>query len=413
MNNAELLQHQIDFITDVETPFLALCAGYRGGKSYALCYKMLYLMSLNTMADFALLEPTYGMITRVLIPTMTGILEKHKIPYQLNKSDGNFKIKMGDQIKTCWLLASENYTRAAGLTLSCFGMDEVDLMKKDIATAAWNMMVSRLTKGEHLQGFACSTPEGYNFMHEFWVENAGPDRRLIRASTRDNPFIDDSYIENMKRTHSAQQLEAYLDGFFVNLTTGQVYYNFDRTTNSTNLTLSDWHSSHAIHCGVDFNVNNMACTVAMLEGETVYFVEEIIGCRNTEHLITTLQERYPGRTIYVYPDASGSADKTSASRSDIAQLKSAGFIVQARLKNPPVKDRVASFNAKLCNSLGIRSIYVNIHNCPQLVKGLEQQGYDKTGAPDKSSGLDHSLDGAGYLIYFLFPITGKATATIH
>ncbi len=69
-------------------------------------------------------------------------------------------------------------------------------------------------------------------------------------------------------------------------------------------------------------------------------------------------------------------------------------------------------NALMCNANGKRRLFVNIRNCPQLVKGLEQQGYDVTGAPDKASGLDHALDAAGYLVHFLFPITGKATATI-
>ena len=411
--NAELLKHQIEFISDIDTPFVALIAGYRAGKSYSLCYKMLYMMSLNTQADFALLEPTYGMITRVLIPTMTSILEKHNIPYELLKSEGCYKINMGGVIKTCWLLSAENYTRAAGLTLSCFGIDEIDLMKKDLAQASWNMMVSRLTKGEHIQGFCCSTPEGYNFCYEFFEENAGPDRKLIRASTYENPFVDPIYFENMEKTHTAEQLKAYLNGYFINLTTGNVYYAFDRRSNDTNLCTHDWHQSYPISCGVDFNVNNMACVIGMFEGENVYITEEIIGAKNTEALIKTLKERFPNREIHIYPDSSGNADKTSASYSDIALLKNAGFQVFYKSKNPFVKDRVASVNAKLQNANGIRSLFINTQNCKQLTKSLEQQGYDSTGAPDKSGGLDHLLDAIGYLIYYRFPVQGKASAKIY
>lgn len=411
--NLDVLQHQFDFINDTTHRFVGLVGGYRSGKTFALCIKAIQLASVNTELPGIICEPVNGMITRTLIPTMNGILNTLKIPFNLNKSEGSYDLILAGQERKIWLLSAENYERAAGISASYFLMDEVDLMKKDVAIAAFNMLVSRLTRGEQMQGCCVSTPEGFNFLHEFFEEKKDESKVLYRGSTYDNPFIDQSYFDNMAKTHTGQQLEAYLKGFFVNLTTGQVYYNFDRSSNSTNLNLSDWHDSHAIHCGVDFNVNHMACTVAMLENETVYFVEEIIGCRNTEHLISTLQDRYPRRTIYIYPDASGSADKTSASKSDIAMLQSVGFKVQARLKNPPVKDRIASMNAKLCNSLNNRSLFVNINNCPQLVKGLEQQGYDKTGAPDKSSGLDHALDAAGYLIYFLFPITGKATATIY
>jgi hypothetical protein len=157
----------------------------------------------------------------------------------------------------------------------------------------------------------------------------------------------------------------------------------------------------------------MACVLVMLDGTVAHVVDEIVGCRNTEHLITTLLERFPNRTIAIYPDASGSADKTSASASDIALLRQAGFIVNAKSKNPPVKDRVQAVNAKLCNSNGKLGLFVNILNCPILTKGLEQQGYDKTGAPDKSTGLDHALDALGYFIYYSFPLTGKPTAYIH
>jgi hypothetical protein len=409
----DVLKHQYEFIADTDHKFLGLVGGYRSGKTYALCIKALQLANLNSELPGIISEPTYGMLNRVLIPTMNGLLYKLGILFNLSKSEGYYDISFNGIEKRIWLLSGENYERAAGISASYFLMDEIDLMKKEVARNAFNMFASRLTRGECMQGCCCSTPEGFNFLYEFFEENKDTDRILYRGSTYDNPFIDKSYFETMAKTHTSNQLEAYLKGYFVNLTTGQVYYAFDRKSNSTNLTLNDWHPSHAIHCGVDFNVNKMACTIGMLEEENLYFVDEIIGCRNTDHLVTTLQERFPGRTIIVYPDASGSAGKTSASESDIAKLKAAGFLVQAKNKNPPVKDRVSSFNTKLCNAQGKRSLFVNIQNCPHLVKGLEQQGYDTTGAPDKSTGLDHALDAAGYLVHFLFPVIGKATATVH
>ena len=83
MKEVELLQHQVDFVEDVTTPFLGFVGGYRSGKTFSLCYKALYLASLNEM-DGALLEPTYGMITKVLIPTMSEILYELEIPFVLN-----------------------------------------------------------------------------------------------------------------------------------------------------------------------------------------------------------------------------------------------------------------------------------------------------------------------------------------
>jgi hypothetical protein len=159
----------------------------------------------------------------------------------------------------------------------------------------------------------------------------------------------------------------------------------------------------------------MASVVGVYEQSTdsIHIIDEIQGCKNTEALIYTIQQRYPNRIINVYPDATGKASKSCASMSDIALLKQAGFKVFARNSNPFVKDRVASTNGALCNSLGIRRLFINISKSPLLVKGLEQQGYDKSGEPDKSGGLDHMLDGLGYMIHWIFPITGKPSASVH
>lgn len=416
-HEAKLLRHQIDFIFDKTTPFLSLIAGYRAGKTYALCYKILYMMSINTMADFALLEPTYGMITRVLIPTMTGILETHNIPYVLRKSEGHFLIDLGGVKKKCFLLSAENYQRAAGLTLSCFGIDECDLMNKEVANAAWNMMVSRLTKGEYMQGFAVSTPEGYNFCYEFFEENKDDDRRLIRASTYDNPFIDAKYFDNMAKTHTAQQLEAYLKGYFVNLTSGQVYYSFDRVLNHTDKTINDATPGTMLHLGIDFNVNVMATTVNIIDnGDRIFQIDELFGDKNTESLIRTIKTKYPNRRISVYPDATGDSSKSSASQSDIAMLRNAGFEVKVKSVNPRIKDRVNAVNAKLCNSRGERTFFINTRTCKQTTKTLEQQGYDKNGMPDKSgsgaSDLSHYGDAAGYPIAYLYPVQSKMAGVI-
>ena len=78
---ADLLTHQIEFIKDSDTPFLGLVGGYRSGKTVALCYKAIMMASLNSKADGALLEPTYGMIQRTLIPTFNKILYELKIPF--------------------------------------------------------------------------------------------------------------------------------------------------------------------------------------------------------------------------------------------------------------------------------------------------------------------------------------------
>ena len=109
-----------------------------------------------------------------------------------------------------------------------------------------------------------------------------------------------------------------------------------------------------------------------------------------------------------YPDASGKSRKSvNASESDIALLREAKFTVMAKSKNPFIKDRVAAFNKQI-HKQGERRYKVNVDKCPHLTEGLEKQAYDKNGEPDKTSGLDHVLDGAGYFVSYRYPVLSGA-----
>jgi hypothetical protein len=386
------------------------------GKTYSLCVKALQLALANPELPGIMCEPVAAMIGRVLVPTMNALLYELNIAFNLNKSEGSYDIDFGDgNPRKIWLLSSENYGRAAGISASWFGVDECDLMKKNVATDAVNMLVSRLTRGNQMQGVVVSTPEGYNFCYDFFEENAGDDRRLIRASTYDNPFIDPSYFENMAKTHTAQQLEAYLKGYFINLTTGQVYHAFDRHLNHTDKTINDVPTNVPLHLGIDFNVNVMATTVNIIDNsDRVFQINELSGSKNTESRIKTIKQLYPGRPIIVYPDATGNSDKSSASISDIAMLRNAGFDVKVKSVNPRIKDRINAVNAKLCNARGERTFFINTKICKQTTKSLEQQGYDpKTSMPDKSSGLDHFSDSVGYLFAYRYEVKSMMNGVIY
>ncbi|MCS5948225.1 hypothetical protein LNP05_14995 [Klebsiella pneumoniae subsp. pneumoniae] len=73
----------------------------------------------------------------------------------------------------------------------------------------------------------------------------------------------------------------------------------------------------------------------------------------------------------------------NASKTDIEQLRQAGFNVIVDDANPPVKDRINSMNAMFCNGNGDRRYKVNVARCPVYADCLEQQVWDKNGEPDK------------------------------
>jgi hypothetical protein len=137
-------------------------------------------------------------------------------------------------------------------------------------------------------------------------------------------------------------------------------------------------------------------------------VDEIMGAYDTPDMIDKIHQRYPDRTIIVYPDSSGASRKSvNASDTDIKLLKQAGFRVRANSKNPLVRSRINAVNAMICNANGDRRYFINVDKCPITVEALEQQVYNDKGEPDKSSDTDHPVDGVGYFLSYEYPIIKK------
>jgi hypothetical protein len=166
---------------------------------------------------------------------------------------------------------------------------------------------------------------------------------------------------------------------------------------------------------MDFNVYKMSAIVHVIRFGKPLALMEFGGIRDTPAMIEVLQEEYPKRELFIYPDASGIAAKTTnASTSDISLLRAAfgNRNVKAASKNPFVRNRVNAMNAMFLNGTGDRRYLVNTVNCPDYTRSLEQQVYGKDGAPDKTHDTDHKPDAGGYFISYMYPVMGKAKVTI-
>jgi len=74
--------------------------------------------------------------------------------------------------------------------------------------------------------------------------------------------------------------------------------------------------------------------------------------------------------------------------------------VRAPKRNPAVKDRILAANRAFEQGL----IKINARGCPEFVRCLEQQAYDRNGEPDKQSGHDHLNDAGTYVIAYEMPV---------
>ena len=397
---ADLHPGQLAFVDDTATQILGISAGYGAGKTRALCAKAVMLAAVNQGFIGCVMEPTGPLIRDIWQTDFEAFLEAYDIPYTFRASplpEYMLHLPGGDTKILC--RSFENWSRIIGLNLAWVLADEIDTVTPSIANKAFPKILGRLRSGNVRQFGAASTPEGFRWMwNTFGSDEAKqrPDRQLIKMRTADNPHLPPDFIERLEANYDPSLLRAYLDGEFVNLTTGQVYDRFDRAKHVT-ATVPDI-TREPVRVGIDFNVGNMSAVIAVRLNNGLLVIDEIAGAHDTDALAQEIRRRHPQQQIYIYPDASGGSRSTNASQTDIQILESYGMSNQSPRSNPPVRDRVAAVQALLENGKGQVRLQV-AQGCRRVIECLELQCYSDKGEPDKDAGFDHMNDALGYLVW--------------
>ena len=417
----KVTQPQADFLA-LDCKFPAFVAGFGTGKSEVMCTSAL-LDSLEGGAAslVAMYEPTYDLVRLILAPRMEEKLIDWGIRYKYNKSENIIYTSSG-QIGDFVLRTLDNPARIVGYESFRAKIDELDTLKQDHAQEAFNKIIARnrqvpstyqrLSDKPMNTVSVFTTPEGFKFVYDKWKKNRGPGYEMVQAATMSNPFLPPDYVQALRDSYPSQLIDAYLNGQFVNLTSGAVYTCFDRKLNNTDRIVQ---ANDHLHIGMDFNVGKMSAIVHVEDSikgvKITSAVDEFLGLLDTPAMIRCIKERYPNHRITIYPDASGQNRKSvNASQTDLTLLK-AVFTVKGYTRNPFVKDRVASVQGLLCNGNDLRRYFVNEVKCPETCDSLEQQVYNKQGEPDKAHDNDHPNDALGYYIHSQFGIGNGSTTT--
>lgn len=409
----ELSKPQFAFV-NAQDRFPALVAGFGAGKTFAGIVRAIKLKCAYPRDNVGYYLPTYDLVKKVGYAGFEEVLDAMEIRHHLNKSDREIEVAGAGNVI---FRSMDNPESIVGYKHGDAIVDELDTLKIDDARKAWNKIIARNRQkkrdGRRNTVGVATTPEGFRFVYETWKKR--PDAlvrgyRLIKASTFSNAVnLPEDYIPSLQDTYPSNLLSAYLDGEFVNLTSGSVFPEFKRELNASTATIE---KGETLHVGMDFNVTKMAAVIYVLRNDEPHAVDEVVDGFDTPAMIKTLNERYrvsgAEHPIIVYPDASGKNRKSeNASSSDLALLQQAKYSVYVNAANPLVKDRVLATNAMILKD-SKRRLHVNSDKCPHFVEGLEKQAYDKNGEPDKSTGLDHIIDAGTYPIAYRWPIKRQA-----
>lgn len=397
--------------------FRAFVAGYGSSKTFTGCMAMckhFYEWPLINQGYFA---PTFPHIRDIFYPTIEDVAYLFDMTVDIKEANKEVHFFSGGQYRGTTICRSlERPQSIIGFKIGNALVDELDVLPTNKAKIAWQKIIARMRY--QIPGLkngidVTTTPEGFKYVYQLFYKNPleEPDLAanygLIQASTYDNEKnLPPDYIPSLIEAYPSELIAAYIDGQFVNLTSGTVYRNYDRKINNSVETIKD---REPLYIGMDFNVQHMAATVYVHRGVEWHAVAELKEVFDTPDMIKLIQERWQSNNhaITIYPDASGDSRKSvNALSSDITLLKQARFMVKNHPSNPTVKGRILSTN----KAFETKKLFVNFKECPTVASCFEQQAYDKNGEPDKKSGFDHQNDASTYPIAYEMPI--KAVARV-
>jgi hypothetical protein len=253
------------------------------------------------------------------------------------------------------------------------------------------------------------TPKGINWAHDLYMNPVSQPGTWssFQYTTIDGGQVTQQEIESAQRDLDERTFRQEFLATFETYA-GRIYYAFDRKHNCVAPESIDLS---VVYIGMDFNIDPMTACISVRQGDKLYVIDEIrMFSSNTAEIVEEIKSRYKASRITIFPDPASRQRKTSAGGvTDLTILQNAGFVVKAPHGHTPVRDRINAVNSRLCDSTGIRHLFVH-PKCKYTIEGLERHTYKEgSSQPDKDSGYDHMMDALGYMVDYLFPVRRNTT----
>jgi hypothetical protein len=431
----------------------AVVAASRGwGKSYfaavaasAACNELMQLEPSVPNKQVFIIAPTYTQVTDIYFPLLM---------YELGME--NYVIKHSKEMGRLWfpfnvilsLVSYEAVGRLRGKGAYFVVNDEVrDWTKGDGLKEAWEGIIQpcistrwspKMAKIYNAKSpgrsLTISTPKGYDYFFDMYNrQELDNEWKAYHYDYHSSPYLDPDEIEKIRHTIDPLKYNREYKATFED-SGNSIFYCFKRKVHVRNDL--EWFRQGSrdepgedVHVCIDFNVNLQCSAAFAVRGAQVHFIDEFKGHPDTETLAIAIRAKFwpnyerQGHDdyklkvckIFVYPDPTGRAHKTSApvGQTDFTILERHGFIVRARSKSPPIVDSVNAVNARLMTAAGEVNLYVS-SKCQGLITSLERTKWvdnnQDTATIDKTESIEHYSDGVRYGIEYLYPINKSSVA---
>jgi hypothetical protein len=323
---------------------------------------------------------------------------------RVNESDLSILLINGSKIS---LRGADNPDSLRGVGLDFVVLDEFAW----ITEKAWSEVLRPTLSDRQGSAMFISTPVGKsNWAYNMYrMPQQDPEQWAAwQFTSLSGGRIPESEIEAARRDLDERTFRQEYEASFEE-SGSRIYYGFT----DANIRECSNPDVSVIYIGMDFNIDPMSAVIAVRSGDEMHIIDEIrIFGSNTDEMVQEIQSRYSRSRVWVYPDPASRQRKTSAGgRTDLSILQNAGFTVKAPNAHDPVRDGINAVNSRLCNSLGVRQLFVD-PKCKYTIESLERHAYKEgTTQPDKDSGYDHMTDAVRYMINYIWPVRREVVNT--
>lgn len=307
------------------------------------------------------------------------------------------------------------------------GFVEIEEMS-DIPYDTFKMLIARMRQKEHKNWknfqyriFGHTNPEiRQGWVYNTFFVNPAQNYRMICAPTTQNIYLPQGFCDELKQLYDEKYYRTFVLGETGHFSENLVVQDFS----DENVKEIEYHPEFNIHISCDFNVDPMAWVLAHKTDDKVFYFDELV-LENTTTAKTCdeFYRRYPNHKakIIINGDASGDNRSCTSEYTNYViikkKLESFGYEVEIAIKgfNPPIKNRIAAFNAKIKNAAGERGLFIS-PKCEKLLYNIKNlryiEGTSRIDIPTytqiKQSKelkfLSHPFDAASYLVDFYWPI---------
>lgn len=379
---------------DIQAFFLV--AGYGSGKSTTDDMILAKLTKKYWKYDVtvALFSNTISLLEKTVVADFRKWLIQTGSTYKYNGKTNSINIGR----MTFLMLGSGNPDDIYGPNVHVSLSDEMDELEQGKAIEAHRAITERtrlvLPDGRAPYSVFTTTAQGYKGTYQI-IENykdKGEPYALVRGKTSDNTALDPGYVRRLYALYNRNEQLAFLEGHFVNLTSGRVYPDYDESV----CMVPDFqvYPNEAIHIGQDLNQGYSKAVAFIIRDRTLFAVKEW-SFADIGRAPEAFRAAFPSNPILWYPDNSGKP--ILGGYVDQAQLYSVE--IQWTGRNPSILDRI--FNVNKLFSASRLKVFKSLKQWPMALK---TRGFDKNGVPEKGKGStspDHVCDAAEYPSFWI------------